>query len=77
MNAKSNARLTFLALKITSRLAGRFTERLEEKEVSEIRRLADELSQDKIEWVYGAAAAEDFEPPHQANLARRLEGSRS
>lgn len=59
MNAVSNTRLTFLALRITSRLVGRFENGLGEGERSEIRLLADQLSFDKIEWDRGAMEAEE------------------
>lgn len=59
MNAVSNTRLTFLALRITSRLVGRLENGLGEGERSEIRLLADQLSFDKIEWDRGAMEAEE------------------
>jgi hypothetical protein len=55
----SNSRLTFLALRIASRLVDRFENGLGEGERSEIRLLADQLSFDEIEWNRGAMEAEE------------------
>jgi hypothetical protein len=60
MSSGSPRKLGFLALRITSRLAGRLACPLGEVERCEIRLLGDQLASDQLEWNQSAREAEEF-----------------
>jgi hypothetical protein len=60
MSSGSPRKLGFLALRITSRLAGRLACPLGEGERCEIRLLGDQLASDQLEWNQSAGEAEEF-----------------
>jgi hypothetical protein len=60
MSSGSPRKFGFLALRITSRLAGRLASPLGEGERCEIRLLGDQLSIDQLEWNQSAREAEEF-----------------
>jgi hypothetical protein len=60
MSSGSASKLVFLALRITSRLAGRLACPLGEGERCEIRLLGEQLASDQLEWNQSAGEAEEF-----------------